>query len=75
MIRIGTLILKKERGKDSSNAEISVNWPMQTDGRIANAILRVLEPCEVKVSRTVLRGERRVISRPTRRETLAHIKT
>ena len=31
---------------------------MPTDGRIVNAVLRVLEPCEAKVSRTVLRGER-----------------
>ena len=31
---------------------------MPIDGRTANAVLRVLEPCEAKVSRTVLRGER-----------------
>jgi hypothetical protein len=31
---------------------------MQIDDRINNIILRALEPCEVKVSCTVLRGER-----------------
>ena len=31
---------------------------MQTDGRVVKPALRMLEPCEVKVSSTVLRGER-----------------
>jgi len=31
---------------------------MQTNGRVVNTTLKVLEPCEAKVSRTVLRGER-----------------
>ena len=57
-MRLGTATLSKKRKQELQSIFISAKLPQATDDRTANAVFRVLEPYEGKLSRTVLRGER-----------------